>query len=104
MGSLLRAKCNHCDFDISGIFYGTGMKNEPAQIPAIEKATGAFVLAEPGSENEFRYYHQPDMYQGNVHDYLDSIQDGDIVLSQNHNLCPLCGHFTMDFVPIGDWD
>ena len=101
---MLEAKCNNCDFHVPCIYYGVGMRNEPAQIPAIEKATGAFVLAALGGEDQLRYYHHPDMYKGKVHDYMDSIQSGDILLSRHQNLCPNCGQFTMDFEEIGDWD
>ena len=102
MGTMINAKCTQCDFESGTIFFGTGMRTRTPKMPVIEIATGKFDVIEGLDQEAYRYYNQPDMYEGRQND--DFIQDADIYLSPENNLCPHCGVYAMRFDAVGNWD
>ena len=102
MGTILRAYCENCGFTQNGLPYGVGFKQRIPKIPALQKDTKELTLKEFTDDPNLKFYHQKEMYIGEISG--DGIQCLDIHLSQEHNLCPGCGKFTMEFVVEGNWD
>lgn len=102
MGTMLTAFCEKCGFNQGVLYYGVGfMKHNPI-IPALKKDTHELLMEEFTDDPTLKFYHQKDMYKGEIPG--DGIQCFDIHLSHEHNLCPGCGMFTMEFEEVGNWD
>ena len=78
------------------------MERDP-KVPARDIHTGKFIPEASLGDSALRYYHDPSMYQEELEED-EGIQNGNIFLSPEGNLCPQCGRFTMRFEGKGEWD
>lgn len=102
MGTMLNAICKNCGFTKGNIYFGSGMIERTPKVPAIQKDTGKFVVAEISDDPNLQFYHQREMYKDPIKDY--GIQNLDISLNPSGNLCPACQEYAMDFVVTGNFD
>jgi len=102
MGYLLRAECNSCHWYHDTFSFGSGFANRKPKLPAINKATSAFIITDNEYDPALDYYHSPDMYKGEIEGF--GIQHEFIRLNPEGNKCPGCGEYSMRFEVVGEWD
>ena len=99
MGTIIKAKCTHCNFEKDFSFGGNMMDfttNNP--VPAIHKGSGKFrnVNYYRTQEQENYWYYFDAKLKGANKDG-STFQNFDFLLNEKDNYCPECKKFTLNF-------
>jgi hypothetical protein len=90
-----------CGYSKDNLFFGSGMQSRTPKLLASDHVTNEIILT--GADNkQCDFYHDPKMYKGKINNTF--IQNFDLFLSPENNLCPQCKNYTLSFESIGEWD
>jgi len=106
MGTILRAVCKKCGYSRT-VYFGGGMLDftEVCNVPALNKETGEFEvknILDKETLSNYIFYNEADMFKSPNRNRAH--QWGEILLNEQHNFCPECTDFSMDFEAKGLFD
>ena len=110
MGKIITAYCTrNCGLKKNKLYYGESMATygKECNVPAYNKDKGELEVHNYHDKQNLpentTFYDSPEMHDGKASASPD-LEWGEVQLNQNGNICPNCGHHSMEFLTTGLFD